>query len=57
MDKNKNLEEQEAPEKNTDNAFVRVREDGKPEIPDRNNTNEDESIDKKSPEPGSLADR
>jgi hypothetical protein len=35
MDKNeRNLTEQEAPEKNTDHAFVKVGDDGKPVMPD-----------------------
>jgi len=35
MDKNSTgLREQEAPEKNTDNAFVKVGEDGSPQIPE-----------------------
>lgn len=34
MERNENrFEEQEAPLKNTDNAFVKVGEDGKPEMP------------------------
>jgi hypothetical protein len=33
MDNNNKFPEQEAPEKNTDNAFVRVGEDGSPVIP------------------------
>ncbi|MDB5246169.1 MAG: hypothetical protein JWQ40_563 [Segetibacter sp.] len=33
MDNDKTFPEQEAPVKNTDNAFVRVGEDGSPEIP------------------------
>lgn len=34
MDKNeRNLTEQEAPEKNTDRAFVKVGDDGKPVMP------------------------
>ena len=35
MDENKNrLQEQQAPEKNTDKAFVRVNHDGSPAIPE-----------------------
>jgi hypothetical protein len=35
MDKNENtLEQQDAPLKNTDNAFVRVKKDGSPELPE-----------------------
>ena len=35
MDKNeKDLQEQEAPLKNTDKAFVKVNEDGSPKIPE-----------------------
>ena len=33
MDKDKKFPEQEAPGKNTDNAFVQVGEDGSPVIP------------------------
>ena len=33
MDNDKKFPEQEAPEKNTDNAFVQVGEDGSPVIP------------------------
>jgi hypothetical protein len=34
MEKNNDrFQEQEAPRKNTDNAFVKVGEDGKPEMP------------------------
>jgi hypothetical protein len=32
--KNTELQEQEAPLKNTDNAFVKVGEDGKPHMPE-----------------------
>jgi len=34
MDKDRKMEPQEAPLKNTDNAFVRVSDDGSPSIPD-----------------------
>jgi hypothetical protein len=35
MEKNNNqFQEQEAPQKNTDNAFVQVGEDGKPQMPE-----------------------
>ena len=44
--------EQEAPSKNTDNAFVQVGEDGKPSIPDGNEKEEqraeEEDLDKES---------
>ena len=33
MEKNNKFPEQQAPEKNTDNAFVKVGEDGAPVIP------------------------
>ncbi|HVG40368.1 MAG TPA: hypothetical protein VM888_02060 [Chitinophagaceae bacterium] len=58
MDKKEQLEEQDAPHKNTDNAFVRVGEDGKPELPEDDNTN-DAAGNKSSnnPKEGSLADR
>ena len=49
MDKKEiNLEPQEAPEKNTDKAFVRVNADGKPEMPVRDK----ESNERQQPEPG-----
>lgn len=36
MEKNNNqFQEQEAPQKNTDNAFVQVGEDGKPQMPEK----------------------
>ena len=35
MEKHKNgFQEQEAPQKNTDKAFVKVGEDGKPKLPE-----------------------
>jgi hypothetical protein len=41
MDKKQiNLEEQEAPLKNTDNAFVQVNSDGSPLMPENNEDNE-----------------
>ena len=43
MDRNKNeLQEQEAPLKNTDRAYVQVREDGSPAMPDEKKTEEQE---------------
>ena len=44
MQNNKRFEEQEAPEKNTDHAFVKVGEDGKPEMP--GNTDQKTSTEK-----------
>lgn len=40
MNKDKIFIEQEAPEKNTDNAFIQVGEDGKPEVPDTKQSSE-----------------
>ena len=37
-----NLKEQEAPEKNTDHAFVQVSKDGSPSIPKTENNEEKE---------------
>ncbi len=37
-----NLREQEAPEKNTDNAFVQVCSDGSPEMPETGEAEEQE---------------
>lgn len=50
MDKKENrFVEQDAPAKNTDNAFVKVGEDGKPEMPvdkaSDNNSREEEAVD------------
>jgi len=36
MENDNKFPEQEAPEKNTDNAFVQVGEDGSPVIPENN---------------------
>lgn len=42
-DKNKNnLVEQEAPQKNTDDAFVKVGEDGRPQVPEITKENKEE---------------
>jgi hypothetical protein len=42
MEKNKeNLQEQEAPLKNTDNAYVKVGKDGAPEFPDKEKEKEE----------------
>lgn len=39
MEKNNTqFQEQEAPQKNTDNAFVQVGEDGKPQMPEKETT-------------------
>ena len=39
MEKNNNqFQEQDAPQKNTDNAFVQVGEDGKPQVPEKETT-------------------
>ncbi len=49
------LTEQEAPEKNTDAAFVKVGDDGKPVLPEA----EDKTVAGESgtPQQGTLADR
>ena len=52
---NLQFEEQEAPEKNTDHAFVQVGADGKPVIPDPNKR--EQTTDTKGPKEGTLADR
>ena len=58
MDKKEQLDEQDEPHKNTDHAFVRVGEDGKPELPEDNNTNDGErNSSSNNPKEGSLADR
>ncbi len=48
--KNHELQEQEAPLKNTDNAFVKVGDDGKPVMPEEESTvqEEDEEEEKHS---------
>jgi hypothetical protein len=48
MDKkdNQQLEPQDAPLKNTDKAFVRVSEDGSPEMPDEGKQDGDNNDDK-----------
>jgi len=59
MDKKTLLNDQEAPEKNTDNAFVQVGENGKPELPsqtDNKKSNDNNSASAK-PEEGTLEDR
>jgi hypothetical protein len=48
------FDEQEAPEKNTDSAFVQVGADGKPVMPDPGT--KDHAPDK-GPKEGTLADR
>jgi hypothetical protein len=48
------LEPQEAPEKNTDAAFVQVGADGKPKMPDENAQSK---TDNQPPKEGTLADR
>ncbi len=50
MDK---LQEQSAPDKNSDNAFVKVGADGKPEMP---KSDDDKNVSDK-PAEGSVADR
>lgn len=52
---NEKFTEQEAPEKNTDAAFVQVGADGKPVMPDTDK--EDERTDNDAPKEGTLADR
>lgn len=49
-DKKSNLDEQEAPLKNTDHAFVQVNKDGSPGMPDANDRKEMEEKEKSSPE-------
>lgn len=51
---NEKLNEQEAPEKNGDKAFVQVGADGKPVMPDSQPTAQP---DPKAPKEGTLADR
>jgi len=46
---------QEAPEKNTDSAFVKVGADGKPQMPDAEKTGTDTESER--PKEGTLADR
>jgi hypothetical protein len=52
---NQKLNEQEAPEKNTDSAFVKVGTDGKPVMEDNKTT--EQAADGKAPKEGTLADR
>lgn len=47
------LDVQEAPEKNTDSAFVKVGTDGKPQMP----ADEKADQDAQRPKEGTLADR
>ena len=54
MEDNKKFPEQEAPVKNTDNAFVQVGEDGQPVIPSGTDLKTD--IEKEE-NPNSLEDR
>lgn len=55
MDKNeRNLTEQEAPEKNTDHAFVKVGDDGKPVMPVEDKQQEQQDDE---PAEGSLKNR
>ena len=49
------LNEQQAPEKNTDAAFVQVGTDGKPVMPDADQT--EQTTDANTPKQGTLADR
>jgi hypothetical protein len=42
MDKNQKMEPQEAPLKNTDNAFVQVSKDGSPAIPGNDQISQDD---------------
>jgi hypothetical protein len=48
------FDEQEAPEKNTDSAFVQVGADGKPVMDPES---KDHAADNKGPKEGTLADR
>jgi|GEM_PF-2584089 len=43
MDNNQKPQPQEAPLKNTDNAFVQVSSDGSPSIPQNNNEGEQQN--------------
>lgn len=52
---NQKLDEQEAPEKNGDQAFVQVGADGKPVMPDADTS--EQTIDTNPPKQGTLADR
>ena len=58
MDKEqKNLDQQEAPLKNTDNAFVKVNSDGKPEMPvDEQQQQEEASLEQERKEAMSERD-
>ena len=49
------LEAQDAPEKNTDSAFVKVGTDGKPEMPANAPAEQDSNTQR--PKEGTLADR
>ena len=53
--KNRTLDEQEAPEKNGDAAYVQVGADGKPVMPQVGE--DDQPDDSKAPQEGTLADR
>jgi len=52
---NEKFDAQEAPDKNTDAAFVKVGSDGKPEMPATEKGEQD--ADTKRPKEGTLADR
>jgi len=54
MEKDNKFPEQQAPTKNTDNAFIQVGEDGSPVVP---NTDEKETDIEKDSSPTSLNDR
>ena len=54
MENDKKFPEQQAPEKNTDNAFVQVGEDGSPVMPVTKNTQTDIE---KGDEPTTIKDR
>ena len=55
MNKEKQFNEQDAPAKNTDQAYVQVSEDGSPRMPDvsesREATGEEERIDREQERP------
>lgn len=55
MNKEKQFTEQDAPAKNTDQAFVQVSQDGSPRIPEvsesRESTGEEERIDREEERP------
>lgn len=57
--KNTDLREQDAPQKNTDQAFVQVGQDGSPVVPENESGAEGNASRQEGerPEPGTLKDR